>query len=191
MEYVEKAHEVIVEVGVKLAYVLWRKLQPEEHEKADNAINSVALNLIRDERFSLAKTLLDFAACQKKFGSESMRRILILNQAQVHKWTGDHKGMERILGAEDWGASSEKFQLAVAVLNDDFAKAGKLMRRIGPAGSPNKGDYKEWPIFRQFRRAKEFAEVYGEIFGEPYVESQAPQQEHPVTDGHVTVLKIQ
>jgi hypothetical protein len=173
-EYFENAHEVIVEIGVKLAYVLWRKLRPEEVEDADNAINEVALNLIRDERFLLARTLLDFACSQKKFGSESIRRVLILNQAQVHKWTGDDDGMEKILQSQDWTASNEKFQLAVAVLRGEFAGAASLMRRIGAESSPNKGDYKEWPIFRQFRDTKEFAEAYVRIFGEPHVESQAP-----------------
>jgi hypothetical protein len=181
--YFEEAYEVIFEIGVKLAHVLWRKLSPEDRERADWSLNEICLNLIRDEHYSLARILLGFAVDQKKFGSEAVKRTLILNFAQAHKWSGDEKGMHRVLSDEDWTACSDKFALAIAVLNDDFRKAAKLMKRIaaGGATSPNKGDYKEWPIFKQFRHSSEFMTSYAESFGEPYLESEAPTGNEKIT----------
>ena len=78
--------------------------------------------------------------------------------------------MKAIIGAEDWSAASDKFKIGVAALEGDFDKAAKLMTRIGPEDSPNKGDYREWPIFKQFRQSPQFAKAYSEVFGEPWVE---------------------
>jgi len=169
-QYFERAYTTILEVGVKLAHVLWRKLKPDEMPTADANLNRVALDLISDEKYTLAQTLLDFATQFKKFGDESVRRTLVLNRAQAYKWGGDEKRAREILQAEDWEASSEKFQLGEAVLKDDFNSAAKFMKRLGRGGSPTKEDYREWPMFKVFRTTTQFASAYREVFSEPFVE---------------------
>ena len=169
-DYFRTAYETILEVGVKLASVLWRKLKPEQREQADAHLNEVSLDLIRDEKYTVAQRLLDFATQFKKFGSEPSRRIFILNRAQAYKWAGDEKKTRSIIAGEDWTASSDKFRLGVAVLMDNFEEAARIMKHIGPDDSPKKGDYKEWPIFKQFRQSERFAKAYTEVFSEPWVE---------------------
>jgi hypothetical protein len=60
-KYIKLAYATIVEIGIKLAHVLWRRLKPEEMEQADASINNLCLDLIRDEKYDVAQTLLDFA----------------------------------------------------------------------------------------------------------------------------------
>jgi len=167
-KYFKVAYSTIIEVGAKLAHVLWRRLKPEEMDDADASLNNLCLDLIRDEKYTVAQTLLDFAARYKSFGSESGRKIFILNQAQAYKWAGKEKRALEILSGEDWDASNEKFQLGAAVLRDDFKNASVIMRHIGPDSSPAKGDYKEWPMFKTFRATSEFASAYKDVFGEPF-----------------------
>lgn len=167
-KYFKRAYSTIVEIGLKLAHVLWRRLKPEDADSADMSLNNLCLDLIRDEKYSVAQTLLDFAAQYKTFGSETSRKIFILNQAQAYKWAGNEKRAQEILAKEDWEATSEKFQLGAAVLNDDFKAASQLMRHIGSDGSPSKGDYKEWPMFKTFRGSAEFSAAYKDVFGEPF-----------------------
>jgi hypothetical protein len=135
----------------------------------------LCLDLIRDEKYAVARNLLDFAAQFNKFGSETIRMILILNRAQTYKWSGHEKRAKGILAAEDWMAANEKFQLAAAVLNDDFKTAAKVMKHIGAESSPSKGDYKEWPMFKVFRTSPEFAATYKEVFGRPFGEVTAEE----------------
>ena len=167
-EYFDNAYSCIYELGFKLAHVLWRKLKEDERETADNALNYSTLSLIREEKYKLAKILLDFAVALPKFSSDEVRRITIINRAQVYKWTGDPKGAQCILSAEDWTASSLKFQLAYAVLVDDHAKAATLMEKIGADDSPKKTDYQEWPLFREFRKSREFCAAYEAVFKETF-----------------------
>ncbi len=167
-KYLKLAYSTIVEVGIKLGHVLWRRLNPAEMGKADVSLNNLCLDLIRDEKCQVAQILLDFAVQFKKFGSETDRKIFIINQAQAYKWSGKDRQAKEILAREDWQASSEKFQLGAAVLNDDFKTAARIMKHIGAGSSPSKGDYKEWPMFKVFRTTSEFSEAFKDVFGEPF-----------------------
>jgi len=167
-KYFGLAYSSVVEIGVKLAHVLWRRLKPNDTEEADGSLNNICLDLIRDEKYKVAQTILDFAAEYKNFGSETCRKILLLNLAQAYKWGGHEKRAKEILASEDWNAAAEKFELGAAVLNDDFDSAARIMRHIGRDSSPSKGDYKEWPIFKKFRQTEQFASAYKDVFGEPF-----------------------
>ena len=76
----------------------------------------------------------------------------------------------------DWTALEYKFKLAYYVLLDDYTNAAKIMRRIGNSGVINKVDYKEWPLFKEFRKSNIFRQTYEEVFKEklilPQIESE-------------------
>jgi hypothetical protein len=79
------------------------------------------------------------------------------------------------LDKHDWSATSDKFKLAISVLKEDYQKAIELMKSIGSTNKHlNKDAYREWPLFRQFRKTDEFKKAYLEIFGEElvYVETK-------------------
>jgi hypothetical protein len=185
--YFKLAHATLLEIGIKLAHVLWRRLKPEEMDKADANLNNVCLDLIRDEKYEVARVLLDFAVEYKKFGSETSRKILVLNQAQTYKWLGREKRAMEILAAEDWDAASEKFQQGAAVLRNDFKLAAVLMKHIGANSSPTKSDYREWPLFKVFRATPQFAAAYREVFGEPFGKVTASE----IVDKEATILALE
>jgi hypothetical protein len=167
-EYFTVAHEAIFEVGVKLAHVLWRKLKPEDMEGADKNLIDLTFELLTEERYQLARVLLDFAAeTIKKYSSEVDRRTLIMNRAQAYKWLGHETKAREIVMAEDWTASNNLFHLAEAVLLDEFARAALHMRRIGPKSIPSEAEYMGWPLFREFRQSKEFETAFEKVFGKP------------------------
>ena len=170
--YFKVAHEAIFEIGVKLAHVLWRKLSPEDRAAADSNLIPLTFDLLTEERYSLARILLDFATeTIKKHASDQNYRILVVNRAQAYKWLGDEKKAREIVTAEDWTAANDSFRLAEAVLLDNFVHAASLMQRIGPKSTPSEDEYKEWPLFREFRRSKEFEEAFEKVFGKPVTTS--------------------
>lgn len=169
-DYFEKAYECIFEIGVKLAHVLWRKLLPLEREKADNMLNFECYKLLVEGRYGLACKLLDFATSTlKKHKDDQTRRMFIVNRAQAYKWKGDSNAAIKIMEAEDWSATSDEFKLAAAVIKDDFDLALKIMSRLGRTGSIGKAEYREWPLFREFRLKEEYASLFQDIFNEPLV----------------------
>jgi hypothetical protein len=152
-----------------LAQVLWRKLEPEKMAGADASLNRVCYELLVEGRYRLARVLLDFGTeTLKKHSSEESRLLLVVNRAQAYKWTGEDEKSKTILAAEDWSATSMKFKLALAVLRDDHEVVLQLMSQIGSDGEMNKHFYREWPLFREIRKSKEFGAKFEEVFGEPF-----------------------
>lgn len=183
-EYFAAASSCVLEIGVKLSQVMWRKLQPQESGKADGLLVGICYELLTEEKFELAKDLLDFSTIPAmKHPDEVVRRMLIMNRAQAYKWGGDEKTARRILEDENWSAARDDFRLGYAVLSNDFESAVKIMLKIGNKGDVGKSDYKEWPLFRDFRETDEFRKTFESIFGEPFNMIDEPSQKtEPQTD---------
>jgi hypothetical protein len=168
-EYFAAAYECLLEIGVKLGQVLWRKIQPSEIEKADMNLIDVTYSLISEGRYQLARVLLDFATeTLKTHSTEQYRLTCVVNRAQTYKWSGDQEKCKQILDNEDWTATSLKFRLANAVLGDNFKEANEIVKQIGKDSSDvDKHDYREWPLFKELRKSPEFTALFEQVFGEP------------------------
>jgi hypothetical protein len=167
--YFRTAYEAIYEIGVKLAHVLWRKMKPSDIEEADRHLSNRCYDLLKESKNELAKVLLDFATTTLKRHSDVEARLtFVVNRAQAYKWTGDEEETIKIISAEDWSATSYKFKLAKAVLTNDFSGATTIMKRIGANAFPSKSDYRDWPLFKEFRKSEEFQKTFEEVFGEPF-----------------------
>lgn len=168
-KYFREAHATIYEIGVKLGHVLWRKLFPEERDKADSQLTDLAFELIDRGKYSLAIRILDFACDElKKFSNEGHQLTFVVNRAQAYKWNGDDDKCRRIMKSVDWSAKGDQFRLADAVLSEDWDRAGKVMRRIGKDGPVDQNDYRDWPLFRNLRKQDLFLKTYADVFGEDF-----------------------
>lgn len=186
-EYFNAAHGCIYEIGVKLGHVLWRKLLPDEREAADDHLISATYELLERGKWNQAIKLLDFACNEfKKFSSEGRQLTLVVNQAQAYKWNGDGQRCKRIMESIDWSAKSDQFRLAHAVLADDWSAAAKMMLSIGKNGAVDPNGYRDWPLFREFRKQQQFLETYERVFDTPFpvrseVKKKESQNEVPPT----------
>lgn len=169
-DYFDAAFECVFEIGVKLGQVLWRKLMPDDLKRADSALHDIGYELLLQERYSLVKTLMEFATVVlKRHSSDRIRRVNRINLAIAHKYSGDSEVCRKTLAVDDWSASSLEFHLAVAVLEERYSDATDLMREIGSRGCVTKQDYASWPLFRDFRKTEAFSKTYRELFGDDFV----------------------
>jgi hypothetical protein len=145
-------------------------IEPTELQHADGYLNQVCYNLMKREEYGLAKRILSFATSLPRHYSQESKLIFVVNTAIAYKWGGEPDKSKKLIEGSDWSACSDKFQLAVAALEDDFDKAAKIMRNIGSNGSVKKADYKDWPAFKDFRQSEQFLDAYKSIFGE-YLET--------------------
>ncbi len=172
-DYFDRSYRCIFEIAVKLTQVLWRKLSKEDLEPADGNIIGITYDLILTEQYDLALALLEFSASvMKKHASDANRRVLVINRAQAYKWAGKPEKCAEIVKGEDWSACGLRFQLVVAVLLDDFGSAVHWMRQIGADGEMRESDYKDWPVFKEFRKSGEFLQAFQEVFGKPFSQIQ-------------------
>lgn len=170
-EYFDTAYQCLFEIGVKLAHIIWRKLLPDERDKADASLVDLSVNLITEEEYKLANVFLDFARedyIQKK-SSQHAQLLFLVNKAQALKWQGNEKEAIKLLDSIEWSVLSNNFQLARAVLIDDFKTAQKIMLKIGnDQEAISILAYREWPIFKEFRKSNEFLEAYEKIYNQPF-----------------------
>lgn len=168
-KYFRTAVNCMYEIGIKLGQVIWRKLKPEEFERADISLNDYVYDFITKENYDTAISILEFAVnVLKKTDNGEYKYFFIINLAQSYKWKGEEEKCIELMDKYDWSPLSNSFKLANAVLRNDFTNAAMIMRRIGKSGDVNKFDYKEWPLFKKFRETQEFKKAYYEIFNEPY-----------------------
>ena len=171
-DYFNNAYQCIFEIGVKLVHTIWRKLIPDERDKADNSLINLSVNLIGEEEYKLANIFLNFASEDyiQKHSSQQSKILFLVNKAQVIKWEGNEQEARKVLDSIEWSALSNNFKLARAVLIDDFELAQKIMFKIGnDEETISRLHYREWPIFKEFRKSNEFLEAYEKIYNEPFM----------------------
>lgn len=165
--YYRSACDCILEMGVKLTHVVWRKLLPNDREPADDALNQTCFELLIHENYKLANELLRFAnTILKKHASERHRLMFLVNWAQSCKWLGNEKECQSLLDKEDWSAKGPEFRLCVSVLREKYDETVAIMKQFGKDGPVKAEDYREWPIFRKARKESVFQTGYKDVFGE-------------------------
>ena len=92
----------------------------------------------------------------------------MLNKCIALKWSGgDYKSL---LASQDWEAFHPKYHLAIQVLNDDFAKASETMKSQDVVEAVEESGFKDWPLFRDFRKTDLFKDSFKEIFKKDFDE---------------------
>jgi hypothetical protein len=100
--------------------------------------------------------------------------VFVINLAIANKWQGKENVCQQILKDEDWTACEDRFQLAVAVLQNRFKDAAKTMVALGPNGKLSIEHYSEWPLFRDFRKSTEFLKAYKKVFRKDFTLEEKP-----------------
>jgi len=164
--YFANARDVIYASGVKLGYLLWRAVLPDQTAKANGALQDIAFGLIQEQRYQLSRDLLRFAnATALEQADANNRHVFLINGALAAYLDGDRQECNRLLSLEDWTMTADILKLAYSVLSEQFSESAALMRKIGSSSRPSKNEYLRWPLFTNFRNTTEFAAAFKEMFG--------------------------
>lgn len=186
--YFSKAVNIIYEIGIKLAYVFWKKFSKNDAEQADSAINELCYDLIFGRAYELAESLLSFVTTNPSGNmAESTRLMLIINYANTIRLQGRKQQAKEILSKEDWSATALVYQISVAAVNEDIASVTKLMQKIGTGGPPNAEDYRTWPVFRGTNTNEQFMKTFKSIYGEPVISASTAEITPPLASPNLEV----
>jgi len=140
----------------------------------------ISYELLVAESHDLLIRLLEFGTrTLKRHSSEEIRRILTVNLALAHKWSGQNDSSLKILESLDWSACAAKFQLAVNVIREEFTAAAEQVRTIGSEGEVTEAAYQEWPLFKEFRKSDEFQAAFRHVFGRDFVLQEQVKGDDP------------
>lgn len=183
-QYLNEAFDCLLEVGIALVQVIWRKIKPDDLESADASLINVTYDLIKDKEYTLAKKILEVTQKhQTKFSSEQNKLTSLINLAQTYYHLSETKSCNDLLDKVDWSACQFKYKLCAHVLKEDFSTACEMMKKIGNDGEIKDFEYIEWPIFTKFRNTEEFSTTYKDVFEKdpPVFKNQTTiQNEEPI-----------
>lgn len=166
-EYFEHACKCIREIGSKLWQVVWRKLFPEDIDVASNNLIAHVYELLLRDEYEVVIALADFAlAGLPQRPTEEGFLIHNVNKAIALKQLGKTDEADSLLSSIEWSTKALRFQLAHAVLRDEYGSAAELVRQIGSKNEVvSKDAYARWPLFEGFRESEEFLKAYIDAFG--------------------------
>jgi len=168
-KYYKRACLTFIEIGLRLCQVVWRKLCADQLSDADDSLIEFTYDLLILNQFDTVDRLALFGTTKPvtNFSSES-KLFLKINRAIALKECKREEDLQQILDEIDWSALSDLFRLAESVLREDWDAAAEFVRQIGADGRPDKGDYKDWPLFNHFRKTDQFRKAYLDVFGEEF-----------------------
>lgn len=170
-EYFSKSADVILDIGFKMANIIWRKLSNENIRKSDSLILEMVYDLIDSERYLPAIRIGKHFADKKVTKDEDSYLTLLINLAQAYKWSGNQE-WKNILKKEQWNSKSNRYKIGKEALFEEWDSAARTMKTIGSTGEVKQENYECWPLFKQFRETTQFKETYKIIFGKDFEEKR-------------------
>jgi hypothetical protein len=167
-EYFEHTCCTALDVGIRIAQVVWRKLLPDDR-KADHQFLMFCYHRIVEEEYGVACRALwaVFKESLFKLSSQDTEFRCLLNLAQTYKWAGHTESCSELLASRDFSATKPLFRLAKASLEEQWEDAFRLFEEVGGQSDMKAEDYRAWPIFRQLRERPEFPALFERVFGTP------------------------
>jgi len=173
--YLKESYDVLYEMTVQITHVLWRKFFPTDLEPADKNLMEITFDLLCVEKYKLAQNLLCFS-CEEYMAhhDDIYKHIFIVNHALSFHLDTKDKECKAIISQHDWTAKADEFRLANFVLNKDWRNAAEVMVKIG---NDQKWmvHYRDWPLFINFRKTKNFLDTYKKLFGKNFNEESATE----------------
>lgn len=165
--YFNETVNCILEVGIKLSHIIWRKLVPTQISIADCNFADITYGFIEKQNYDLTIKLLEFILSTNQYDAE-YELIYLINLSQCYKWSdNDTQCRKLILKHNNWSLYKEKYQIAKHVLLEEYQEVYKLLRKYGNDDNViTKHHIREWPLFKKIRTVDEFISVFEEVYGE-------------------------
>lgn len=187
-EYIQKAIDCFYELSVRVAQATIRRVFPESCEDIDSALNNQSADLLSEERWELAERIFNFALSipDDLTSKGEMKYYFLINRCIAMKHLG--KPIHECLHSVDWRPFHPKYHFAIAILEDRYDDAEKLMRSPAVREEVTEQCFKEWPLLRDFRKTEVFQSAYRELFGKDYGEELIEEAEREIKAQQYTGL---
>ena len=163
-KYILSAFDCFYELCVRITQAVARRLYPQCYADADNILNNKNVDLLNTERWNLAENIFEYALdIPEELTSKGETKYYFLINLCIALKFGGKDYLPR-LHSVDWTPFHPKYHFAVAVLEDRYDDAEKLMRKQAVIDQFSEMNFKEWPLLREFRKTDQFRNAFQDIF---------------------------
>jgi hypothetical protein len=165
-KYYLHAVRTVLEFGLKVTQIIWRKLLPNQIEEASSELNEISYRLIEQRRYKFAASMLKFGLEMPNKGTEATRMRMVVNYANAEKLDGNKDAAEKIIAAEDLTALNDAYRICVAAIQDDIDGVVNMMKSVTDPKLVGAHGFREWPVFESLRSDPKFVQAFEETFRE-------------------------
>lgn len=165
--YLLKSSDILIEFGIELICLLWKKNFSSSVEGAYEKLSDIAYELIASGRSRLASRLLEFAIVKSKpLIKDRLLKMMTINLANAYRNNKERDKCKNLLDGVDWSATVDDFKICIASLNDDIDTFVNLMPKVADSGLVTKQAFRVWPVFEWVRSDERVSLKFFEIYGE-------------------------
>lgn len=173
-KYFNKSYNLLYEMAIMLTQILINKLyigESDDTNERDKILITCVFDLIVDKQYEIAINVSNFVYNNKHFKHNQKDRTFIeLNLAQAYKWSGEHAKCKKLLDSMDDSIMINDLKIPKLTLEGNFDAVYPLMISVGDSSEIlNKESYRDWPIFKEIRAEKKFADTFKKIFNEELI----------------------
>lgn len=171
-DYFQASVLCLSELAVRLGYALACRVYPDKLDDIhERFLSEVGFPLLMSEEWDLARRVFSFALSwpDKYVPGDLWIRFYAVNTAIALNQLKRHDEAVALLDRYDWSAQGSRFLLAVAVLRHKWTQAERLMSDMNGEKPFAEDNFRNWPIFKEFRETKEFRRAYKAVYGKRFV----------------------
>ena len=170
-KYLQKAFDCFYEISVRICQAVSRRLFPDCYEAADRFLNNRGVDLLLEGNTELAEKIFTYALSIPEHlrSKGDLPYHFIINLCIAEKRLG--KNFKERLDKTNWSPFHPKYHFAIAVLEDRFSEAAKLMQGESVKTQLKPQTFKEWPLLTEFVKSREFLDSYHSTYGKDFNEA--------------------
>lgn len=176
-DYYHQGVDCLYLLGLIVGQLVYRRLYPKNADAADTMLNNQGFELLKKDRWGLAKRVYEFGLSlpEKVTSSDDFRKIFLVNRCIALKNLKSAKELATALDAVDWSSANPKYTLAVSVLKEDYPMAEKIMSHMDGEDPIDEQSFRTWPLFKEFRLTEYFRKAFKKIYKKDYSAEVPPE----------------
>lgn len=162
-DYFTTVFNEILIAGIILSQCCWRKWRKDDVNNADSCLIKDMYDALTKERWTDAERLGLFSK-ECKVANKRNQLYLDINYCQSLKWQNKKDDLEQELRKFDVSTLSPIYILALCALKSDRQNFYKNVEKAIIVDKMQKGDFMEWPLFRELRNDPDYEQRIDTIF---------------------------
>lgn len=157
--YLHRAFDVILLLAFGLSQACWRQWCPEENKKqANRAVETLIYQNLRHGHYELVQ---DLAMITEQVSLPwRFRQLVLVNAAIAWRERGNKANMQPIVTRLKKKQCGWQTKIALAVLQEDFLGARRLMKQAADKGRLHQAISPYWPLFEPIKSEAWFKHLF-------------------------------
>lgn len=157
-EYIDDAVNIIEYLGMSLLIEAWLKECSNDSDEVKNITDLIFEEYLEPQRWEMARHF--YGLCLQNSRISDADKILCkINNWQCYKWLGEYDKVKDEVERLDISAYKPMYVLGMLALKEDYKSFFEYYDNQTDIG---KDELKEWPLFKELRKSKEYLERFPE-----------------------------